>query len=504
MKKTLVTGAIIIGCTLVGAVGGAAVYDNYFDSKLVSPSTSTYGNTAIKEAAQVFQQPSMTKANFSSYSVPEDFVEAASRSINGVVNIRSEKTIQRSPRQFIDPFEFFFGFPGQRTPQGVPEGEAPKSVSIGSGVIISEDGYIITNNHVIEGATNIYATLNNNEEYEARIIGTDPATDIALIKIEKKGLQPIPFGDSEALKVGEWVLAIGNPFNLSSTVTAGIVSAKGRSALGSLAISSFIQTDAAVNPGNSGGALVNTRGELVGINTMIYSQTGNYAGYSFAVPVSIASKVVADIKQYGAVQRAVLGVMGGNINSEAKKEFDLKVSEGALVADFSDMSPAKKAGLEKGDVITNINGMNIRNMAQLQEQIGKYRPGDTVKVTIDRKGKKLTFDVKLLNAEGTTEKIEKVTASSIGVAFIEMPQNVKDKFGTKYGVEIGGISDKRFTQAGVQKGDYILSVNNINVSKVSEVEMIINKILSSNEDKVLFLKVLKRNGDIIFTAVDLR
>lgn len=329
---------IALSCSLIGAMGGAAVYSNSLKS-----GDATY-EARPSEAGGVFKQPKMTPALFSSSSGAPDFVEAAEKSINGVVNIRSEATVsRRQSSRFFDPFEFFFGIPGG---QG-ESGEAPTQVAFGSGVIISTDGYIITNNHVVAGASKLTVSTNDNKEYEAKIIGTDPATDLALLKIDATDLYPIPFGDSEAVRVGEWVLAIGNPFNLQSTVTAGIVSAKGRQAAqqGDLRISSFIQHDAAVNPGNSGGALVNTKGELIGINTMIYSQTGNYAGYSFAIPMSIASKIVTDLKKYGVVQRAQLGVMGGNINSQLSKEYDLKVTEGAFIADFAGTSAAKQAGL---------------------------------------------------------------------------------------------------------------------------------------------------------------
>ena len=296
----------------------------------------------------------------------------------------------------LDPFEFFFG--------GDPRSQARQArIAFGSGVIISQDGYIMTNNHVVAGSEEITVTLNDNRTFKAKLIGRDPGSDIALIKIEGKDLPTIPFGDSDKLRLGEWVLAVGNPFNLTSTVTAGIVSAKSRSTAAAgdqLEVSAFIQTDAAVNSGNSGGALVNAAGELVGINTMIYSQTGNYAGYSFAVPINIAAKVVSDIKNYGTVQRGVRGVAGSEITEELIKKEGLKVNSGFYVADFAEISGALAAGIEKGDVIVAIEGHKITGFGQLQEQVSRFRPGDTIKVTVNRKGAEKTFAVKLRNKEG--------------------------------------------------------------------------------------------------------
>ena len=317
-----------------------------------------------------------------------DFTRAAEKTVGAVVGI-TNKQIQQQQQSYggmNDPFfDFFFG---QRAPrQQQPQSSDPAPVGSGSGVIISSDGYIVTNNHVIDKADEITVTLNDHRQFTATLVGTDPTTDIALLKVEAKDLPTIAIGQSDALKVGEWVLAVGNPFNLTSTVTAGIVSAKARS-LGmggnKLGIESFIQTDAAVNPGNSGGALVNTAGELVGINTAIYSQTGNYAGYSFAVPSSIVSKVVTDLKQYGTVQRALLGIMGGDVNAQVVEDKELSVNEGVYVSEVAKDGAAEEAGIKAEDVITAINGVSVKTMAQLQEQIARFRPGDKVKVTVDR------------------------------------------------------------------------------------------------------------------------
>ena len=289
MKKEIKTALALLGCSTLSAVGAVGLYDFYKTNH-----TSEGVSHPSEHGQGTFKTVNYTApALLGTEHAPQDFVDVTERSINGVVNIRAEITMSNRDmgRQYIDPFEFFFG-PYNRRNDSRQDQKRPMKVGIGSGVIISTDGYIITNHHVVEDATKLVVTTNDNREWEATVIGSDPATDIALIKIDAKGLSPIPIGDSEKLRVGEWVLAIGNPFNLSSTVTAGIVSAKGRSSMaqGDLRIASFIQTDAAVNSGNSGGALVNTKGELIGINTMIYSQTGNFAGYSFAVPMSIASK----------------------------------------------------------------------------------------------------------------------------------------------------------------------------------------------------------------------
>ena len=505
-KNVLQIGLVALVCAFLGVLAGVAV-THAANAKKGYAATELSGDVA--NAATLFNQPKLTPASYSSTSTPQDFVEVAERSINAVVNIRCEvamPTPQRSER-FIDPFEFLFGIPSMPE-DGIPErsGRRPMAVNIGSGVIISPDGYIITNHHVIHGASRIAVTTNDNKELEATVIGSDPDTDIALIKVEAKGLQPIPFGDSEALRVGEWVLAIGNPFNLSSTVTAGIVSAKGRSSLaqGDLKISSFIQTDAAVNPGNSGGALVNTRGELVGINTMIYSQTGNYAGYSFAVPISIASKVVADIKQFGAVQRAIIGVVGANINSDLTERYDLKVTEGALILDFAAKSPAKDAGINEGDVITEINKITIRNMGELQEQIAKYSPGDQVKIEVDRKGKPMTFSVSLTNRSGTTELVTQPSYSSIGATFKTITKELATRLKVNYGVVVTGVDKNgKFAEAGIRKGFILLAINNQPVRSAEEVERLVRAVIEQANDKVLFIKGILPSGRVQYVAVDL-
>lgn len=502
MKKTILTVFLFALAVAGGAFGGAAIYDHFYTG---GKTLGVYGSTFKG------QDHHFTNATYAPGSVPENFVEAAAAAVDGVVHIRGViDAPARSQQQMIDPFEFFFGFPmpQQQMPQdGRHRGQQrPFAEVFGSGVILSQDGYIITNNHVIENTDKLFVTLNDNEEFPATVVGADPSTDIALIKINAKNLKPIPIGDSEALQVGEWVLAIGNPFNLSTTVTAGIVSAKGRSTMagGDLKIASFIQTDAVVNKGNSGGALVNTRGELIGINTMIYSQTGSYAGYSFAVPMSIAGKVVSDLKEYGTVQRAVLGIIGGTVNSAAKEEYGLKVNEGALVADFPEISSAKQAGIEKGDVITNVNGVDIRSMAQVQEQISRLNPGDVARITVDRKGVKKTFDVKLRNLQGNTSLVQKQTAGSIGAAFVALTKAEKQELGVSRGVKVAGVSDGKFREAGINKGFIILAINNVSVDSPEEADKVINEVIRQSPDKVLFIKGMNAHGEVVYTAVDLR
>ena len=344
-----------------------------------------------------------------------DLTTAAESAVNSVVYIKVTQAGKTQRVQVQDPFSDFFGdffgFGGRQPQQR--EYKAPDRHAAGSGVIISADGYIVTNNHVVGDADEIEVKLNDNREFKGRIIGCDATTDLALIKIEAKNLPAIPIGSSDDLKLGQWVLAVGNPFNLTSTVTAGIVSAKART-LGANGIESFIQTDAAINSGNSGGALVNERGELVGINAMLYSQTGSYSGYGFAIPTTIMNKVVSDLKVYGMVQRAVLGVMGTDvtnyIDSEKAKgnEVDLGEVEGVYITEVSDASAAQEAGLKKGDVVTKFDGKKVTKMSELQEAISQHSPGDKVSLTYSRDKKAYTVNVTMRNSQGTTKVLEEV------------------------------------------------------------------------------------------------
>ena len=396
-----------------------------------------------------------------------DFTYAAESAVDAVVyvGVTIKSTVQQ---QYFDPFEFFFGYGGgqQSRPQ---EREQQGS---GSGVIIRPDGYIVTNNHVVDGATTVKVTLNNNKSYDATVIGTDEATDVALIKIEAEGLPTIPFADSDDLRLGEWVLAIGSPYNLRSTITAGIVSAKGRSMAqtGEFKIESFIQTDAAVNPGNSGGALVNKKGELVGINTMIYSQTGSYSGYSFAVPSNIVKKIVEDLIDFGSVKRAKLGVTMQQVTEDIQKEMKLSSLDGVYIVEVSAGSSADKAGIKKGDVITAIDGAKVTSMSFVQEKVNGYRPGDKATLTIIRNGDEKQVEVEF---QGTVE--ENGTVSEDGsVAFYgskiqKASKETLERLGLKSGVEIVSVGEGKLLDAGASEGFVILYVNDQAVSKPEEV-----------------------------------
>lgn len=429
----------------------------------------------IPEVENSFDNTAQAIAQRQIGSAP-DLTLAAERSVKAVVHIKNEgeRTVTQPA---IDPFEFFFGGQGRGQQRVQPV------VSYGSGVIISQDGYIMTNNHVIADSERISVTLDDNRTFSAKLIGTDPNTDIALIKIEAKDLPTIPFGDSDKLRLGEWVLAVGNPFNLTGTVTAGIVSAKSRTtaktAAGGLKVESFIQTDAAVNSGNSGGALVNAQGELVGINTMIYSQTGNYAGYSFAVPINMAAKVVEDIKKYGTVQRGLLGIAGVDVNAELAQKEGLKVNRGIYVGDFSEISAALAAGLEKGDVITAINGAKVDDFGQLQSEISRYRPGDTVQVTVDRKGTKKTYKVTLKNKDGGKGVVkEQGQGTQLGAKLKALDKDKLRVFGLSYGVQVESLGSGPLRKAGIEPGYIILTANNTPIRSVAD----FNKVLIATQN----------------------
>jgi len=490
------------------SVGASYATFSYLDSKSNKNSTS---NDVFQIGERGFKQENIHFASLTSEGYP-DLTKAAENSVHAVVHIKStvKATSSSGQRQqrMIDPFEFFFGDRGRGYDFGTPQ----PSVGFGSGVIISKDGYIITNNHVIEKATEIEVTTNDNNKYTAKLIGTDPNTDIALLKVEGDNFPYIPFGNSDELKVGEWVLAVGNPFNLTSTVTAGIVSAKGRGGIGggnNMAIQSFIQTDAAINRGNSGGALVNTSGQLVGINTAIYSQTGDFAGYGFAVPIAIAAKVVSDIKEFGTVQRAMLGVSIMDIQAakETKQEGidKIKVNEGVYVGGFADRSSAKEAGVQIADVITAVNGTKVRTVSELQEQIGRLRPGDKVDLTINRNGSNKTISITLKNESGSTSVVKKTDGLAVvGAAFKDITDEQKRQYGLSYGVEVAGVDNGgKFSKEGINKGFIILKINNQPVSSAEEVESIIESVGKSS-DKGLFLSGLyPSNGRTRYYAIDL-
>ena len=466
---------------------------------------TTYSLMTKNETPESFNElfspnPNVKLASMSATEAqPVDLTQAAELSLHAVVHIKSTQNgrdqIVRTPG---DIFDYFFG-DGYGRAQRV---RTQPRVGIGSGVIISKDGYIVTNNHVIDKADEISVTLNDNREFKGRLIGTDPSTDLALIKIEADDLPTIPVGDSDALKVGEWVLAVGNPFNLTSTVTAGIVSAKART-LGVYngGIESFIQTDAAINEGNSGGALVNARGELVGINSVLTSPTGSYTGYGFAIPTSIMVKVVSDLKQYGTVQRAVLGIMGHDIDDRVKDK-DLGTVEGVYVADITEASAAANADIRKDDVITAIDGKKVKNMAELQEAMAKHRPGDKVKVTLLRAKKEMTVSVVLRNTQGNTKVVKNAGMDILGAAFRELPDEMKQQLRLSYGLEVTGVSKGKMADAGIRKGFIILRANGETLRTVDDLENVLRE-ASQSPDQVLFLSGVFPSGRRGNYAVDL-
>ncbi len=402
-----------------------------------------------------------------------DLTGAAEKSVSAVVHIEVKMHEQMDNIADNPFYNFFFG------PNG-PEGNTPHrfkqqpqfAMASGSGVIISPDGYIVTNNHVVDDAVNVQVILNDNRKFTAKVIGRDPNTDIALVKIDATNLPFLTWGNSDGLKLGEWVLAVGNPFNLNSTVTAGIVSAKSRSigiVSGQMPLESFIQTDAAVNPGNSGGALVNVNGDLVGINTAIASQTGSYSGYSFAIPATIAQKVVIDLKKYGEVQRAVLGVVMQSVNDSIAKAKKLENVEGAYVRSTTNDGAARKAGIKEGDVIVSINGNSVKTGSQLQEQIGEYSPGDEVSVGYIRNGELKDVKVVLRNMKGDTS-IVKEPMSVLGAEFAPLSDKEKAKLQIDEGVKVEKLTDGKLKDAGVKTGFIITDINKVAVNSKNDIE----------------------------------
>ena len=441
---------------------------------------------------------------------PVDLTGAAESSVHAVVHIKSTQESKTQTVRVRDPFYEFFGdMFGNRNGQQ-RQVQTPERVGFGSGVIISKDGYIVTNNHVIDKADVISVKLNDGREFKGRIIGTDPSTDLALVKIEGEDLPTIPVGDSDQLKIGEWVLAVGNPFNMASTVTAGIVSAKARS-LGvyNNGVESFIQTDAAINQGNSGGALVNARGELVGINSVLYSPTGAYSGYGFAIPTSIMTKVIADLKEYGTVQRAMLGIKGTPIDDEQQLMDDktkeqvkeLGASEGVWVREIVEGGSA--AGiLQENDVIVGIDGKRVKNFAGLQEALAQHRPGDKVKVKVIRNKQEKEVELLLKNEQGTTKVVKDTGMEILGAAFRELSDDVKRQLHLNSGVEVTGVTDGKMKEFGVRKGFIILKANGQTVKTVEQLEAIVKEAARSTEP-VLFLNDIFPSGKRAYYAVDL-
>ncbi|MBN2276009.1 MAG: Do family serine endopeptidase [Bacteroidales bacterium] len=419
--------------------------------------------------------------------VPLEFTDVSKQVMDAVVHVRTSKKVAVRNQGYYFPqfpsdpfsddfFRFFFDQPA--IPKNYKENDQPLIQSgSGSGVIINSNGYIITNNHVIEGADEIEVSLPDNEIYKAKVIGSDPSTDLALLQIKKDGLKSIPVGNSDEVEVGEWVLAVGNPFNLNSTVTAGIVSAKGRNINiinDKSAIEAFIQTDAAINPGNSGGALVNLKGELIGINTAIASPTGTYAGYGFAIPANIVNKVITDIMKYGMVQRAYLGVIIRDIDGNFAEKNNLKAYVGAYVDSLVEKGAASNAGIKKGDVITGIEGKQVKRTADVLEQIGRHHPGDEISVKVDRNGKELTFDVILANLKGekkVTERSEQGVLDILGASFETLDEKTARKLGIEGGVRVKDLRNGILkNQTTMKEGFIITGVNNKKVTTVEQMK----------------------------------
>jgi serine protease Do len=404
-----------------------------------------------------------------------DFTIAAEKTIHAVVHIKSEFTRRSSGYDdFFGPFRDFFGDPFQEQDQTF--------TGFGSGVIISQDGYIVTNNHVVDGASSIEVTLNDKHTYQAEVVGSDAGTDLAVIRIPATNLPFITYGNSDDVKIGQWVLAVGNPFNLTSTVTAGIVSAKARNIniLGSQgAIESFIQTDAAVNRGNSGGALVNLNGELIGINAAIASNTGSYTGYSFAIPVNIVKKAVKDILKYGEVQRAYIGVVIQELDSKLGKEKGISDIEGVYVQSLSDNGGAKTAGIKEGDVITSINSIPTNTTSELLEVIGQHNPGDVVAVNVTRDGRPMTFQVELKNDEGSTaiaKTEQKFYISDLGATFEQVPSEEQQNLKLSYGLKIASLEDGMLKRGGVQEGFIILQINGLKIKSKDDINTALDNV----------------------------
>lgn len=482
---------------------------------------SKYFVVAMSTLAFAFSTGTLIKVNATPAAAaavpaqPVNLTYAAEKSLPSVVHILSTKnskvqTVEVENDPFSDFFSDPFGFFGNPQGNGGKQRRSvrtPKQQGSGSGVIISADGYIVTNNHVVADADELTVTLNDNKEYSARIIGTDKASDLALIKIDGKNLPAITIANSDDIKVGEWVLAVGNPFNLTNTVTAGIVSAKARS-LYQNGVESFIQTDAAINPGNSGGALVNTRGELIGINAMLYSQTGSFSGYGFAIPTSIMNKVVADLKQYGTVQRALIGIQGQDVKNyvDAKKDkgedIDLGTMEGIYVAKVTEESAAEEAGMKEGDVITAIDGKPVNKMAELQEVLAKKRPGDKVTVTYLRDKKKATKTVTLKNEKGNTQVVKKADLDVLGGNFRAITNAQKEQLNIGYGLEVLKVNSGRLKTAGITKGFIIQRVNDNAVKTIDDLQNAVKE-ASTSKDPVLYIQGIYPTGKKAYFAVPL-
>lgn len=455
MKKSIIITLLL--SVIAGAAAAFAVV------KLTAPEEAT-GRVVVQGNGGQFRTVSLDQSEY------PDFTYAAESAVDAVVYVKvTVKDVVRKAPSSI--FDFFFGYEG--TPQ------QRERVGSGSGVIIRPDGYIVTNNHVIDGASKIEVTLNNNKTFDAQLIGTDPATDVALIKVDAQGLPTIPFGNSDELRLGEWVLAIGSPYDLRSTITAGIVSAKGRSMPnydGEFKIESFIQTDAAVNPGNSGGALVDKAGNLVGINTAIVSQTGSYTGYSFAIPSNIVRKIVSDLIDFGSVKRAMLGVTMTPVDDKLAKELKLSSPNGVYIVEVLKGSAADEAGVRKGDVIVAVDSVRVVNASAVQEQVNRFRPGDKTTLTVVRDGKEKVLDVTFKGTSADNGSVDEEGAVAFyGSRIKEASAETLAKLGIDHGVEIVSVGPGKIMDAGVSEGFIMMYVNDQPVSKPQDVMNIIKK-----------------------------
>jgi Do/DeqQ family serine protease len=444
-----------LATSILAAIIAIVVYTSFFQTEPIIVKAPENAKVKLTGLAEPLAAETM------------DFTAAAEKAVHAVVHVKvkSQGTYNYNPF-----YEFFFGEKPNAQPEPV--------MGFGSGVIISSDGYIVTNNHVVDGSTEIEVVMNDRRSFPAEVIGVDPSTDIALVKIKANDLPFMVYGNSDNLKLGQWVMAVGNPYNLTSTVTAGIVSAKARSIniLGESSIESFIQTDAAVNPGNSGGALVNTNGELVGINTAIASRTGSYSGNSFAVPVNIAKKVVADLKEFGQVQRAILGVTIQDVTQEVAKEHNLDVLKGVYVNGIREGGAARDAGIKDGDVIMSVNSIPVNSVSELQEQISKFRPNDKVNILINRDNKEKTFEVILRNMDGDTGVVKKDDSLSIlGASLEPASAELKQQLGIKYGVRVTSLKSGKLMKAGVREGFVITQINNKPVSSIEDIKEVLSK-----------------------------
>ncbi|PKP49678.1 MAG: deoxyribonuclease HsdR [Bacteroidetes bacterium HGW-Bacteroidetes-1] len=473
-----------------GMLGGSIVIAIYL---LIIFSNGGSGDFNPTEEPRLSVQPEALNIYSARYaSIPQgvNFVDAAESTVNAVVHIRTEMT------QRTTSYDDFFGSLREYLYGSPYHGNQRSLVGFGSGVVLSDDGYIVTNNHVVEGADNIEVTFNDKRKMKATIVGTDPSTDIALIKVESKELPFLVFGNSDAVRVGEWVLAIGNPFNLNSTVTAGIVSAKARNIniLGNRSsVDSFIQTDAVINRGNSGGALVNIAGELIGINAAIASQTGVYEGYSFAIPANIVKKVVDDIIRFGEPQKAFLGVEIREMNEELANEAGEKEIKGVYIARAIESGGAAEAGMKSGDVILEVNQRPVNTISQLLEAVGQYRPGDAVSVLALRKGKTINFNVRLRNQDGTTEvkkREEFFFNENLGVTLERLSASEKAKYNISNGLKVIDVEDGVLRRGGIGKDFIILQINGLRVDNKGDLE----KAMNANRSNSVRVQGMYPNG----------